>query len=64
MARRRAKIVIVEGPSDNTALSVYLSRYFDEKKIEFIVLHSNILSKRYQKPNNIIIDLNNIIDAF
>ena len=64
MVRRRAKIVIVEGPSDNTALSVYLSRYFDEKKIEFIELHSNILSKRYQKPNNIIIDLNNIIDAF
>ena len=62
MARRRAKIVIVEGPSDNTALSVYLSRYFDEKKIEFIELHSNILSKRYKKPNNIITDLNNTID--
>ena len=64
MARRRAKIVIVEGPSDNTALSVYLSRYFDEKIIEFIELHSNILSERYKKPNNIITDLNNIIDVF
>ena len=64
MARRRAKIVIVEGPSDNTALSVYLSRYFDEKNIEFIELHSNILSERYKQPNNIITDLNNIIDAF
>ena len=64
MARRRAKIVIVEGPSDNTALSVYLSRYFDEKNIEFIELHSNILSERYKKPNNIITDLNNIIDVF
>lgn len=64
MARRRAKIVIVEGPSDNTALSVYLSRYFDEKNIEFIELHSNILSEIYKKPNNIITDLNNIIDAF
>ncbi len=64
MARRRAKIVIVEGPSDNTALSVYLSRYFDEKKIEFIELHSNILSEKYKKPNNIITDLNNIIDDF
>ena len=63
MARRRAKIVIVEGPSDNTALSVYLSRYFDEKNIEFIELHSNILSERYKKPNNIITDLNNIIDV-
>lgn len=64
MARRRAKIVIVEGPSDNTALSVYLSRYFDKKNIEFIELHSNILSERYKKPNNIITDLNNIIDDF
>lgn len=64
MARRRAKIVIVEGPSDNTALSVYLSRYFDEKNVEFIELHSNILSERYKKPNNIITDLNNTIGEF
>ena len=64
MARRRAKIVIVEGPSDNTALSVYLSRYFAEKNIEFIELHSNILSEKYKKPNNIITDLNNILDEF
>ena len=64
MARRSAKIVIVEGPSDNTALSVYLSRYFDEKNIEFIELHSNILSKNYKTSNNIITDLNSIIDNY
>lgn len=64
MARRKAKIVIVEGPSDNTALSVYLSRYFDEKNIEFIELHSNILAEKYKKPNNIITDLNNIIEEY
>ena len=64
MARRRAKIVIVEGPSDNTSLSVYLSRYFDEKNIEFIELHSNILSEKYKMPNNIITDLNSIIDDY
>ena len=64
MARRRAKIVIVEGPSDNTALSVYLSRYFDEKNIEFIELHSNILSEKYKTPNNTITDLNSIIDDY
>ena len=64
MARRSAKIVIVEGPSDNTSLSVYLSRYFAEKNIEFIELHSNILSKKYKMPNNIITDLNNTIDDY
>ena len=64
MARKRAKIVIVEGPSDDTALSVYLSRYFDEKEIKFIELHSNVLAKEYKSPNNIITDLNNIIDEF
>ena len=64
MARRSAKIVIVEGPSDSTALSVYLNRYFDEKRIEFIELHSNILAKEHKNPSNIIIDLNNIIDKF
>lgn len=64
MARKRAKIVIVEGPSDDTALSVYLSRYFDEKEIKFIELHSNVLAKEYKSLNNIITDLNNIIDEF
>lgn len=64
MARRSAKIIIVEGPSDNTSLSVYLSRYFDKKNIEFIELHSNILSQEYKKPNNIIINLNNVIEEY
>lgn len=66
MSRRRAKIVIVEGLSDSKSLSVYLSRYFDSKNIEFIELHSNILSNTYMNTdtNNILTHINSIVDSY
>ena len=46
MARRSAKIVIVEGPSDNTALSVYLSRYFNVMSFLNRILSSDVISNK------------------
>lgn len=66
MARRRAKIVIVEGMSDETSLSIYFGRYFAEKNIYFILLRSNILSNVYgdKAKSNIITDLHALITSY
>lgn len=54
MARRKIVFVIVEGPSDDTALGVLLSRIYDEKVVHVHIWHGDITSDRKVNPANII----------
>lgn len=45
MARKKVVFVIVEGPSDETALGVILSRYFDKDSVYTHVMHCDITTE-------------------
>ena len=55
MARKKIILVIVEGPSDETALGVLLSKIFDPTKVYIHIMHSDITSDLSIKNNNCII---------
>ena len=45
MPRKKVVFVIVEGPSDETALGVLLSRHFDKDTVYTHVMHCDITTE-------------------
>lgn len=64
MARKKIILVIVEGPSDETALGVLLSKIFDPTKVYVHIMHSDITSDLSIKNNNILAYLGNEIKHY
>ena len=64
MTRKKIILVIVEGPSDETALGVLLSKIFDPTKVYFHIMHSDITSDFSIKNNNILAYLGNEIKHY
>ena len=54
MPRKKILFVIVEGPSDDAALSVLLSRFFDSNVVHVHVMHCDITTELGVTPNNIV----------
>ena len=46
MSRRKIVYVIVEGPSDDTALGVILQQLFDKDKVYVEIMHGDITSDK------------------
>lgn len=46
MSYRKIVLVIVEGPSDETALGVALSQLFDRDKVYIHIMHGDITSRK------------------
>lgn len=42
MARKKIVLVIVEGPSDDSALGVILNRLFDKNKVHIEIMYGDI----------------------
>ena len=53
MARKKIVFVIVEGPSDDSALGVILSRLYDKNTVHVEITHGDITSESTAKPENI-----------
>ena len=53
MPRKKILFVIVEGPSDDAALSVLLSRFFDSNVVHVHVMHCDITTELGVTPNKI-----------
>ena len=53
MSRRKIVFVIVEGPSDDEALALSLSKIFDKDSVYVHVVHGDITSKGGVTPENI-----------
>lgn len=64
MARRKVVFVIVEGPSDETALGAILSRLFDEKSVYLHVMRQDITTENGVNASNIVPKLGNIIRKY
>ena len=64
MARKKIIFVIVEGPSDEAALGVLLSKIFDPTKIYIHIMHYDITSDFNIRNDNILSHLENEIKHY
>lgn len=53
MARKKIVFVIVEGPSDDTALGVMLTRFFDKNLVRVEITHGDITTRDWASTQNI-----------
>lgn len=64
LARRKIVLVIVEGPSDETALGIALSHFFDEDTVHIHIMHGDITTRHGVHSQNIIAKLGKDVTAF
>ncbi|MBO5620252.1 MAG: hypothetical protein J5959_01325 [Butyrivibrio sp.] len=64
MARKKIVFVIVEGPSDDSALGVILSRLYDKNTVHVEITHGDITSESTAKPENIASKVGNIVKTY
>lgn len=64
MARKRIIFVIVEGPSDDDALGVLLSRWFDRNMVYIHIMHCDITTEFGATPVNIVSRITNEIKKY
>lgn len=64
MARKKIVLVLVEGPSDDTALGVILNRLFDKNKVHIEIMHGDITADYSIEPNDIVRALGDIVRKY
>lgn len=64
MPRKKILFVIVEGPSDDAALSVLLSRFFNSNVVHVHVMHCDITTELGVTPNNIVRTIGDCVKKF
>lgn len=64
MARKKIVLVIVEGPSDDVALGMTLSKVYDKDTIYVHIMHGDITTKRGIKSQNIVAKLGNDVTTY
>ena len=64
MARKKILLVIVEGPSDETALGYALSQVYDKEQVYIQVVHGDITTKDRASSANIVKMVGNEVKKF
>lgn len=64
MTRKKIVFVIVEGPSDEEAIGVILSRYFDNNVVHVHVMHCDITTELSTVPSNIIAKIGSLVKSY
>lgn len=64
LARKKIVLVIVEGPSDDVALGVALSKVYDKDFIYVHIMHGDITTTRGVKSQNIVAKIGNDVTAY
>ncbi len=54
MARKKVVLVIVEGPSDDTALGIMLNQIYDKDKVHVHIMHGDITTRKGVRSDNIV----------
>ncbi len=63
MGSKKVVLVIVEGPSDEMALEVILTRLFRPNNVVVDIVHGDITSDYNSRPSNIVTKVNDIIKS-
>ena len=64
MAKKKILLFIVEGPTEESALSTVFSRIFSSDAVRFHVIHGDILTRDFVRPERIAATVNEQIKAF
>lgn len=64
LARKKVVLVIVEGPSDDTALGIVLNQIFDNDSVYVHIMHGDITTKKGVRSDNIVAKVGNVIRAY
>lgn len=64
MAKKKIMLFIVEGPTDETALSTVLNRIFSSESVKFQVVHGDVLTQDFVAPDKIVAAVNEQIKQF
>lgn len=64
MARRKIIFVIVEGPSDEQALGVLLTRFFNQNEVFVQVMHQDITTQKGVTSTNIISKIQKVMKDY
>ena len=64
MARKKVVFVIVEGPSDDTALGVILSRLYDKNTVHVEIMHGDITTDLSIDPVDIVSAIGDIVKSY
>lgn len=64
MARKKIVFVIVEGPSDDTALGVIISRLYDRNTVYIKIMHGDITTDYNIEPKNVVNALGEIVKNY
>ena len=64
VARKKIVFIIVEGPSDDTALGLLFNRFYQNKQVYIQILHRDITTENGVNPSNIISSVCNEIKTY
>lgn len=64
MARKKIVFIIVEGPSDEEALGVLFSKYFENEEVHVEIMHCDITCKKGVNSSNILKEVTNVIKQY
>lgn len=64
VARKKIVFVIVEGPSDDEALSVLLEKIYDKSNVYVYITHGDITTEPDADPSTILKKIGNLIDGY
>jgi len=64
LARRKIVFVIVEGPSDETALGIALNQVFDKESVYVHIMHGDVTTRTGVNSQNIVAKLGDEVKAF
>ena len=64
MARKKIVLVIVEGPSDDTALGVILNRLFDKNTVHVEIMYGDITTDTSIDPADIVKALGDVVKRY
>lgn len=64
MAHKKIILVIVEGPSDDTALGVVLNQVYDKNFVHIHIMHGDITTRTGVNPQNIVAKIGNDVRGY
>ena len=64
MTRKKVLLVIVEGPSDETALGYAFSQVYDREQVYIQVVHGDITTRERASASNIVTMVGNEVKKF
>jgi hypothetical protein len=64
LARKQVILIIVEGPSDDTALGAIFNRIYDSNTVYVHIMHGDITTRINNRPDNIVAKIGNEVREY